>query len=147
MIYINFWKKAWHIYIFVTLPLENKLSPLEIPQIWATPLGNSKTKNLGPMENPHDFFLITSIKSSSFLIDSGISACFFQYSFKFHLFNFIPSPLFLFFSGIGWQSKMCLGRMILKWIRSRWIRKYQVLFFTLRQLKTTDSLINSDEVA
>ena len=28
-----------------------------------------------------------------------------------------------------------------------WIRKYQALFFRLRQLKTTDSLINDDEVA
>ena len=43
---------------------------------------------------------------------------------------------------------MCLVSIILKEIRGRWIRKYQVLlFFMLRQLKTTDSLINSDEVA
>ena len=96
MIYMNFWKKPWDINIFVTLPLENKLSPLEIPQIWTTSLGNSKTKNLESMENSHDFFLITPRKSSYFLIDSGISAWFFQYSFKFHLFNFIP-PLYFFF--------------------------------------------------
>ena len=49
-------KKALGICIFVTLPLENKLSLLEIPQICATPFGNSKTKNLRPIENPHDFF-------------------------------------------------------------------------------------------
>ena len=43
---------------------------------------------------------------------------------------------------------MCLGRMILTKIRGRWIKKYQVLlFFMLRQLETTDSLINSDGVA
>ena len=43
---------------------------------------------------------------------------------------------------------MCLGRMILTKIRGRWIKKYQVLlFFMLRHLETTDSLINSDGVA
>ena len=43
---------------------------------------------------------------------------------------------------------MCLVSIILKEIRSGWIRKYQVLlFFMLRQLKATDSLRNSDEVA
>ena len=43
---------------------------------------------------------------------------------------------------------MCLVSIILKEIRGRWIRKYQVLlFFMLRQLKTTDSLINNDDVA
>ena len=94
-----FLKKNLWIYIFVNLSLENKLSPLEIPQMCATPLGNSKTKNLRPMENPHNFFLITYRKSTSFFIDSGISASFFQYSFKFHVLN--PQYL-LFFSGIGW---------------------------------------------
>ena len=93
----TFLKKALGIYIFVTLPLENKLSLLEIPQICATPIGNSKTKNLRPMENPHDFFLITPRKFTSFLIDSGIYACFYQYPFKFHVLN----PPYLFFSGIG----------------------------------------------
>ena len=96
--FYTFPKKTLWIYIFVTLSLENKLSPLEIPQICATPLGNSKTKNLRPMENPHNFFLITPRKSTSFFIDSGISACFFQSSFKFHVLN----PHYLFFSGIGW---------------------------------------------
>ena len=57
-------KKPLAIYRFVTLPLENKFPPFEIPQIPR------------PIENPHDFFLITPRKSSSFLIDSGISACF-----------------------------------------------------------------------
>ena len=43
---------------------------------------------------------------------------------------------------------MCLVSIILKEIRGRWIRKYQVLlFFMLRQLKTTDSFRTSDEVA
>ena len=43
---------------------------------------------------------------------------------------------------------MCLVSIILKEIRGRWIRKYQVLlFFMLRQLKTTASLRNGDEVA
>ena len=43
---------------------------------------------------------------------------------------------------------MCLVSIILKEIRGRWIRKYQVLlFFMLRQLKTTASLRNSDKVA
>ena len=66
----TFLKKPLWIYIFVTLSLENKLSPLEIP------------KNLRPMErpmeNPYNFFLITPRKSTSFLIDSGISTCFFH---------------------------------------------------------------------
>ena len=54
-------------------------------------------------------------------------------------------PLFFFWNRA--VIKMCLGRMIWKQIRGGWIRKYQVLlFFKLRQLKTTDSLINSDEV-
>ena len=56
-----------------------ELHPLEIPR---------------PMENPHDFFLITPRKSTSFLIDSGISACFFQYPLKFHVLN---SPYLFFF--------------------------------------------------
>ena len=80
-------EKTLGIYIFVTLPLENKLSPLEIPQICATPVGDSKPKNPGPMQNPHDFFLITPRKSTSFLIDPGISAFFFQYPLKFHILN------------------------------------------------------------
>ena len=42
---------------------------------------------------------------------------------------------------------MCLVSIILKEIRGRWIRKYQVLFFMMRQLKTTASLRNSDKVA
>ena len=40
-------------------------------------------KNQRPIENSHDFFLITPRKSTSFLIDSGISACFFQYFLNF----------------------------------------------------------------
>ena len=56
MIY-TFLKKTLGIYIFVTLPLENKLSPLEIPRICGAPLVNSKTKNLRQMENPYYFFL------------------------------------------------------------------------------------------
>ena len=84
--------------MFVTFPLENKLSSLEIPLICATPLGNSKTKNSKPMENPHDFFLITRGKSISFLIDFGISAGFFQYPLNFHVLN---SP-YVFFAEIGW---------------------------------------------
>ena len=90
----KFLKKTLWVYIFITLPLENKPSPLEIPQIFATLLGNSKTKNLRPMENLHNFFLITPRKSTSFLIDSRISGCFFQYPFKFRVLN---SPLFVFF--------------------------------------------------
>ena len=96
------------------------------------------------MENPHEFFFITPWKSTSFLIDYGISACFFQYPLKFHSLN---SPyLFSFWNRV--VIKMCLVSIILKEIRSGWIRKYQVLlFFMLRQLKATDSLRNSDEVA
>ena len=75
------------IFIFVTLPLWNKFSPLKNPKICATPLGNSNTKNPRPLENPHDFFLITPRKSTSFLIDSGIFACFLQYPLKFHVLN------------------------------------------------------------
>ena len=97
-IYIYVSEKNLGIYMFLTLPLENRLSPLEIPKLWATPLGNSKIKHSRPMENPHGFFLITPRKSTSFLIDSGISACFFQYPLKFH---FLNSP-YLVFSGIGW---------------------------------------------
>ena len=43
---------------------------------------------------------------------------------------------------------MCLVSIILKEIWGKWKRKYQVLlFFMLRQLKTTASLRNSDKVA
>ena len=61
--YIYISEKTLGIYIFVTLPLENKLSALEI---WKFE------------ENRHDFFWITPRKSISFLIDSGIYAYFFQ---------------------------------------------------------------------
>ena len=58
-----------------------------------------------------------------------------------------PPICFLFF----WKRvviETCLARIILKEIRGGWIRNYQVLlFFMLRQLKTTDSLRNSNEVA
>ena len=41
-----------------------------------------------------------------------------------------------------------MASIILKEIRGGWIKKYQVfLFFMLRQLKTTVSLGNGDEVA
>ena len=79
-----------------------------------------------PMENPHDFFLITPRKSPL-----KISACFFKYPLKFHV---LSSPYLVFFWNRGE-------------IKGGWIRKYQVLFFMLRQLKTTDCLRNSDEVA
>ena len=60
----------------------------------------------------------------------------------------IPCPQLPLF-GFFWNRvvmEMCLVSIILKEIRSGWIRKYQVLLFMLRQLKTTDSLRNSDEV-
>ena len=117
---------------------------MEIPEICAALLGNSKTKNPRPKKNPHDFFLITTRKSTSFLTDSGISAGFFQYPLKLRVLN---SPYLAFFW--NWVViKMRLVSIILKEIKSGWIRKYQVLlFFMLRQLKTTNSLTNSDEVA
>ena len=88
--------------------------------------------------------MITTRKSTSFLTDSGISAGFFQYPLKLRVLN---SP-YLAFSWNWVVIKMRLVSIILKEIKSGWIRKYQVLlFFMLRQLKTTDSLINSDEVA
>ena len=86
----TFLKKPLWIYIFVTLSLENKLSPLEIP------------KNLRPMErpmeNPYNFFLITPRKSTSFLIDSGISTCFFP----------CPHPCHLFGLDLFWNSQVLL---------------------------------------
>ena len=78
------------------------------------------------MENPHDFFLITPRKSPL-----KFSACFFKYPLKSHVLSF---PYLVFFWNRGE-------------IRGGWMRKYQVLFFMLRKLKTTDSLRNSDEVA
>ena len=82
-------KKTLETNISVTLLLENKLSPLKIPQICATPLGNFKAKNPRPMEIPHDFFLITPKKSTSFLtdwliIDSFVNTRFFL-QFKGHV--------------------------------------------------------------
>ena len=48
----TFWKKTPGIFRFVVLPLEIpdkvKLHPLEIPRSCVTPIGISKTKNLGP---------------------------------------------------------------------------------------------------
>ena len=86
----TFLKKPLWIYIFVTLSLENKLSPLEIP------------KNLRPMErpmeNPYNFFLITPRISTSFLIDSGISTCFFP----------CPHPCHLFGLDLFWNSQVLL---------------------------------------
>ena len=72
-----FRKKTFEIYTFITLSLENKVSPLEIAYIFGKPFRNSKTETPRPMENLHDFFLITPGKPISFLIDSGISACYF----------------------------------------------------------------------
>ena len=55
-------------------------------------------------------------------------------------------PLFGFFYRM--VIEMSLASSILKEITGGWISKYQVLlFFMLRQLKKTDSLRNSDEVA
>ena len=55
-------------------------------------------------------------------------------------------PIWFYFYRV--VIEMCLASSILKKISSGWIRKYQVLlFFMLRQLKITDSLRNSDEVA
>ena len=93
--YIYISEKTLGIYIFVTLPLENKLSPLEISQICATPIENCNTRHLRPMENAHEFFYIAPRKSTSFSIDFGLSACFFQYPFKFHVLN--PRICFFFF--------------------------------------------------
>ena len=141
--YIYISEKTIRIYIFVTLFLQINLSPRKIPHICATPLGNSKTKTPRPIENSHDLFLITPTKTTCFLIDSEISACFFQYTLKFHVLN---SPYLIFLNRV--EIEMCLDSIILKEIRGGWIRKDQVLlFFMLRQLKTTDSLRNSDEVA
>ena len=100
----TFLKKNLGSYIFVTFSLENKLSPLEIPKICATPLGNSKINKLRTMENVHDFFLITPRKSTSLLLYSGISACFFQYPFKFHVLN-PPNFFFFFFMEYGGNQK------------------------------------------
>ena len=76
------------------------------------------------MENPHDFFLITPSRPTCFLIDSGISACFFQYHLKFHVLN---SPYLIFLNRVA--IEICLASIILKEIRGGWIRKYQVLLF------------------
>ena len=95
------------------------------------------------MENSHDFFLINPIKSTSFLTDSGSSAYFFQYPLKFHVLN---SP-YLTFSWNRVVIEMCFVSIILKRIRGGRIRKYQFLFFMLRQLKRSDTLRNSEKVA
>ena len=87
------------------------------------------------MENRYDFLLITPRKYTSFSTDSEISSCFFQYPLKFYVLN---SPC-LSISGIGWQSNICFVSIILKEIRLRQL-------FMSRQLKTADSLKNSDEV-
>ena len=42
---INFSEKILGIFRFVTLPLKNKLSPMEILKNCVTPLGSSKVKN------------------------------------------------------------------------------------------------------
>ena len=65
------------------------------------------------MENPHELFLISPRKSTAFLIDSGISAWFFQYPLKFHLLNF---PYLFFFSN-RMVIEMCLVTIILKKLR------------------------------
>ena len=59
------------------------LHPLEIPR-----------PKIQDQWKIHMTFLITPRKSTSFLIDSGISACFFQYPLKFHVLN---SPYLFFF--------------------------------------------------
>ena len=125
MIYVHFWKNPWNLYICHFTLIKQAFTP-ENSTDFATLLGNSKTKNPRTMENPHDFFLITPRKSPL-----KISACFFKYPLKFHV---LSSPYLVFFWNRGE-------------IKGGWIRKYQVLFFMLRQLKTTDCLRNSDEVA
>ena len=121
-------EKTLGIYIFVTLPLENKLC--------ATTLRNST-----PKENPNEFFLIT-LKNHFFFY------LFCKYCMLYLAWNsMFSTPPISFFSGIGWSLKICLVSIILKEFMGGWIRKYQVyLFFMLRQLKTTDSLRNSDKV-
>ena len=84
-----------------------KLSSLEISQICATPLRNYKIKNPITKENPHDFINPRKSTSFSFLIDSGISAYYFQYPLKFHVLKspclfFFPSIFRTFFYGCFW---------------------------------------------
>ena len=136
MIHIYISEKTHH------LPLENKLS--QIPQIFATPHRNSKTKHPRPIENPHGFFLITPRKSTSCLIDSGISACFFQHPLKFNVLN---SPCLFFF----WNRmviKNMFGQHHFKRNSGQEDKKIPAfIFFMLRQLKTTNSLRDGGEVA
>ena len=100
--------KPTAIFIFVTLTLENKLSPRGILLNCVKPLGeNSKAKNQERlMEIPHEFFVNTFRNSTSFSIDPGISMCLFflQYHFwKFHVFN--PRVTYLDFS---WDNPLLL---------------------------------------
>ena len=108
-------------FIYLSLyPYKTSFHPWKFHRFVLHPLESPR-----PMEIPHDFFLVTPRKSTSFLIDSGISACFFQYPLKFHV---LHSPICFFF----WNRvviEMCLVSIILEKIRGGWIRKYQVLLF------------------
>ena len=88
---ILFWKRTLE---FVDL----SLYPWIFQTKWSFTPGNSTnlchTQKPGPMEIPHNFFLITRGNFSTFLLNFHI--LYFQYPWKFHILN----PPCLFFSGI-----------------------------------------------
>ena len=88
-------------FYWASLPVENKLLPLEIQQNCVTPLGNSMLKNQDPWKFHTSTYLNTPGNSTSFLIDPWNFRIFFlQYPWKFHAFNPPPTPclpLFVFF--------------------------------------------------
>ena len=98
-------RKGWvdEIYTYLKKPLEfiylslysykSSFHPWKFHKFVLHPLEILRP-NLQDQWKIRDFFLITPTKSTCFLIDSGISACFFQYPLKFHVLN---SPYLFFF--------------------------------------------------
>ena len=92
-IYIHFLKNPWNLHIGHFTLRKQAFTPGNSTSLCYTPwkFQDQKSKT---NEHPHNFFSITPKKSFSFLIDSGISACFFQYPLKFNVLN---SPYLTFF--------------------------------------------------
>ena len=99
---IHVWKNPWD-FLFFTLPAlgnsrQNKVPPLEIPQNYVTNQcyipWKFRGQNPRSLEIPHDFFLVTSGDSTSFLINPLEIP---------HVISSTHSPLFLF---IFWNSPL-----------------------------------------
>ena len=80
-VYLHFWKSPWNLYICHFTLLKQASTPGNYKYLCYTPWKFQAQKSKINGKSTW-LFLITPGKSTSFLIDSGISACFFQYLLK-----------------------------------------------------------------